>query len=264
MTPTTPILQKHLTFAPWAEERTRRLPGVVPITMEQWLEVDDAYAAQMAERARLIESVPERVLAMTEAARPAAEELYDTVMPFLPALGFTLDDGAAIRPDGVQVVLDRADPLRTLGLLVQQDLCLMEAGPDGHVLTGAVLCFPAGWTLTEKMGRAMFGIHIPVAKYTEDLGARVQRLMDGVQPGRPLMRGTAHHFGGPLHNPRSEAQGRAPEGDLPWIRVERQVLLRLPETRAVAFSIHTQIVDPADLSPEQAATLAQFPIRHAA
>ncbi len=264
MRPSDPILQKRLSFAPWAEERTRRLPGVVPITMDQWLEVDDAYPAQMAERARLIESVPGKVLAMTDAARPAAEELFDTTLPLLAPLGFQITGDRASRPDGVSVALDRADPLRTLGLLVQQDLCLMQAGPEGHVLTGAVLCFPAGWTLTEKLGRAMFGIHVPVKKYTEDLGARVQRLMDGVQPGRPLMRGTAHHFGGPLHNPRSEAQGREPVGDLPWIRVERQVLLRLPETRAVAFSIHTQIVDPADLSPHQAAALAEFPIRHAA
>lgn len=264
MTPDAPILQKRLSFAPWAEERTRRLPGVVPISTEDWLEVDDAYAAQMAERARLIAAVPQTVLALTEPARPAAEELYETVLALLPLLGFAFDARTVTRPDGVCVALDRTDPLRTLGLLVQQDLCLMQAGPEGHALTGAVLCFPAGWTLAEKLGRPMMGIHVPVAKYTPEIGARVQRLMDGVQPGRPLMRGTAHHFGGPLHNPRREAQGRAPQGDLPWIRVERQVLLRLPETRAVVFSIHTQIVDPADLSPEQAATLAQFPIRHAA
>ena len=257
------IRQKRLPFAPWVDPRTRRLPGVVPVGLEDWLEVDDAYAGQMALRDALIETHPERVIGLEEAARPAAEELYDLILARLPALGFTL--GATIRrPDGVELAPDRTRPLDTLGRLLQEDLCLMREGAEGHVLVGAALCFPAGWTLSEKFGRAMMGIHRPVAKYTEDVGARVQRLMDGVQPGRPLMRGTAHHSNAPLHNPRTEAMGRAPEGDLPFIRVERQVLLRLPETRLVCFSIHTYVVDPADLSPEQAATLAEFPIRHAA
>ncbi|WBL31861.1 DUF3445 domain-containing protein [Sinirhodobacter sp. HNIBRBA609] len=258
------IRQKSLPFAPWVDPRTRRLPGIMPISMEDWLQIDDAYAAQMALRERLISESPERVLALSEAARPAAEELYDLVLPLLPALGFTITATEATRPDGVSVVLDRANPLATLGRLVQEDLCLMEDGPDGHILTGAVLCFPAGWTLTEKFGRAMFGIHKPVKVYTEDIGSRVQRLMDGVQPGRPLMRGTAHHSNAPLFNPRREEQGRAPEGELPFIRVERQGLVRLPQTRAVAFSIHTYVVEPSALNPEQAELLAEFPIRDAA
>ncbi|MGD9918908.1 MAG: DUF3445 domain-containing protein [Paenirhodobacter sp.] len=260
----TTILQSSLPFAPWADDRTRRLPGIVPIPMEDWLEADSAYAGQMAERDRLIAEAPDKVLAMTPAGEAGAAELYETVLPLLPALGIALEGGVALRPDGVSVPLDPAAPLATLGRLVQEDFCLMAEGPEGHVLTGAVLCFPAGWTLAEKLGRPMMGIHRPVAKYTEDLGRRVQRLMDGVQPGRVLMRGTAHHFGGPLHNPRTESAGRAPETDLPFIRVERQGLMRLPRTGLVTFSIHTYIVRPEALSPEQAALLAEFPIRSAA
>lgn len=257
------IRQSRLPFAPWADPRTRRLPGVLPISAEEWLEVDDAYGAQMALRDRLISERPAAVLALDETARPAAEELYDLVLARLPALGF--ESGAQIRrPDGAEITPDRSHPLETLGRLVQEDLCLMREGPEGHVLVGAVLCFPAGWTLGEKFGRPMMGIHRPVRIYTEDVGTRVQRLMDGVQPGRPLMRGTAHHSNAPLHNPRTEAMGRAPEGALPLIRVERQVLLRLPETRLVCFSIYTYVVAPEALSAEQAALLAEFPIRRAA
>ncbi len=273
------IRQSRLPFAPWADARTRRLPGILPIPMDEWLEVDDAYGAQMAERERLIANCPEAVLALApeaqatllvgagvtlETAQAAARELYDLVLGPLPALGFVPVAGGLRRPDGVEVALDPDAPLATLGRLVQEDLCLMREGAEGHVLAGAVLCFPAGWTLAEKFGRPMMGIHRPVAKYTDDVGARVQRLMDGVQPGRVLMRGTAHHSNAALHNPRREAQGRAPEGELPFIRVERQGLVRLPETRYVAFSIHTYVVEPAALSPEQAALLAEFPIREAA
>ena len=257
------VRQKRLGFAPWMEAATRRLPGTIPITEADWLVIDDAFAGQMALRAALIETRPEAVHALAPAARAAADELYRWVLRLLPAKGYRL--GATItRPDGATITPDPAQPLLTLGRICAEDFCILHPGPEGHILTGAILCFPAGWTLAEKFARPMMGIHVPVAIYTEDIGRRVQRLMDGLRPGIGLLRGTAHHSNAPLHNPRTEAQGRAPDGALPFIRVERQCLFRLPETGAVAFSIHTSVIDPADLTPEQAARLAEFPIRHAA
>ncbi|MFB2530844.1 DUF3445 domain-containing protein [Paracoccus sp. p4-l81] len=259
------IRQKHLAFAPWHDPRTRRMPGTIPVAPQDWLLVDDAYGAQMGLRDRLIDTTPDRVHALTPQARPAADELLAMVLPLLPALGHQIQGEKITRPDGASVTLDPAQPLRSLGQLCAEDFCLMQPGGAGeHVLTGAILCFPAGWTLAEKMARPMMAIHRPVASYTPDIGARVQRLLDGVRPGIGLMRGTAHHSNAPLHNPRTEAQGRAPEGPLPFIRVERQCLFRLPQTGAVVFSIHTSVIDPADLTPDQAATLAEFPIRDAA
>lgn len=256
------VRQQRLGFAPWADPRTRRLPGTVPVAMADWLLVDDAYAGQMALRDGLITNRPEAVHALSEAARPAAEELLDTILALLP---WPVAGGAMTRPDGVAVPLDRAAPLLTLGRLVAEDLCLMQPGGAGeHVMTGAIVCFPAGWTLAEKFGRPMTAIHRPVAIYDDDIARRVQRLLDGVRVGQGMMRGTAHHSNAPLHNPRTEAQGRAPQGDLPWLRVERQCLFRLPRSEAVVFSIHTSIVSPDALTPEQAALLAEHPIRHAA
>lgn len=259
------IRQRHLSFAPWVDPRTRRLPGVIPVAPEDWLVVDDAYAAQMALRERLIETRPEAVHALHPEARQAAAELLDMILPLLPARGHRIDGAQVTRPDGGTVAIDRTAPLTTLGRLCAEDFCLMQPGGQGeHVLTGAILCFPAGWTLAEKLGQPMGRIHVPVAKYTPEIATRVQRLLDGVRPGIGLMRGTAHHSNAPLHNPRTEAQGRAPEGALPFIRVERQCLFRLPQTGAVVFSIHTSVIDPADLTADQAATLAEFPIREAA
>ena len=108
------------------------------------------------------------------------------------------------RPDGVTVAIDRADPLGTLGHLVQEDLCLMEKRNEAHVLTAAVLCFPASWRLAEKIGRPLEAIHAPVPEYDPKLARRVQRLFDGVQPGRPLWRVNALRYADPaLHQPRA-------------------------------------------------------------
>ncbi|WP_417808079.1 heme-dependent oxidative N-demethylase family protein [Thioclava sp.] len=261
-----PILQTSLSFAPWVDPRTRKLPGVVPLAPEDWLEVDSAYGAQMALRERLLSETQDQVHALAPCAHAAAVELYEMILALLPGLGFDLQNDVAICPDGREVALDRNAPLMTLGRLVQEDLCLLQSDPDDtgqgeHVLSGGVLCFPSGWRLREKFMRAMMRIHDPIEVYTDDLGRRVQRLMDGVQPGRGLMRGTASHSDAFLADPRSEYDYTHGTIASPFIRVERQGLVRLPNTRAVVFSIHTQIVRPESLSSEQAAALEEFPIR---
>lgn len=256
------VLQSSLPFAPWVNPATRRLPGTMPAGPRGWLMVDDAYAGQMALRRRLIAEETPRVHALTSRAEEAAAELYEAVLDLLPDLGVTVSDGQATGPDGVPVPLDPAAPLLSLGRVVQEDLCIMQEGESGEYdLTGAVLCFPSGWTLAEKIGRPMIRIHVPVKKYDPELARRVGRLMEGVQPGRPMLRGTAHWSGAPLFNPRTEAQGNTPGDHRPLIRVERQCLLRLPRTRAVAFTIHTFAVRPEALSPEQAKALAAHPLR---
>ena len=239
-----PILQSCLPFLPWMDPRTARLPGVLPLQDDDWLVVDDAFAGQMAERDRLIATRPDAVHAMLPAARDAADEVLSITLQKLErSPGYHLTRATVTRPDGVTVPLDRDRPLLTLGRLVQEDLCLMEPGPDGHVLTGAILCFPASWTLAEKIGRPLMGIHAGVPPYSDDVGRRVQRMFDAIRPDQPLWRMNYLTYDDHiLHQPRREGDRRPrPVGHF-LIRCERQCFVRLPETRAVVFSIHTDVV----------------------
>ena len=259
------ILHSRLVHAPWQSAQTARLPGTAPVAPEDWLTVDALYAAQLVERARLIAQRPAEVIAARPGAAPARDELFDTVLAALDARpGFAREGAAMRRPDGQAWPLDRGAPLATLGRLVQEDLCLLEKpqGADEHVLTAAVLCFPASWTLAEKIGRPLGAIHAPVAEYDGRLAARVQRLFDGLRPveagGRILMRMNALDHDRPeLFQARREdaprPQGR---GDGRYLRIERQCLRKLPRTGAVVFSIHTTVLDRAALSPGEAAAFA--------
>ena len=260
-----PVLQSHLPFAPWTDPRTRRLPGVLPLDLAEWLQVDDAYAGQMALRDALISGRTDEVIGMAPQAQAAVDELFGFVLEHLPP-AFQRHGDHVTRPDGVQVTLDATRPLHSLGRLVQEDLCLMqEDGRGEHLLSAAVLCFPAGWRLAEKLGRPMMRIHKPVEKYTEDIGRRVQRLMDAVRVGAPLWRANAHHSRAPLFNPLSEeaAKDTSGQGSMPFIRSERQCLIRLPQSRAVLFSIHTYLVRQTDLSEDQRDALREYPIHRA-
>jgi hypothetical protein len=237
----TPILQRA---TPYDTRAPRPLPGIAPMDMADWLLVDEAFAPQMAERARLLAERRDDVLAVTEGAGPAADELLQFVLDWLGknGVGYDISANEARRPDGVTVAIDRTDPMLTLGHLVQEDLCIMEKRGEEHVLTAAVLCFPASWRLAEKIGHPLLAIHVPVPDYPQ-IAPRVQRLFDGVQPGRPLWRFNAHGYGDPaLYHPMRENVDEAARARLPYLRSERQCVLRLPETRACVFSIHTYVM----------------------
>lgn len=268
------ICQAALRLRPWAKPHTAKLPGLSPVAPRDWFWVDDAFWPQMAYRDALIAARRGEVYVLDAAARPAAEELLEMVLAeVLARPDYRLDghgeEAGVIRPDGVRVALDQSDPLATAGRLVQEDLVLLEKPGGGkenereHVLTGAVLCFPASWTLAQKHGRPLAAIHGPVAEYGEDMARRVQRLLDGLQPGRAIWRANALVYADPeLHQPRREGEARAlPPGTARWLRSERQVLARLPKTGAVAFTIHTFVVPFEALSEEdQARFEAQRPV----
>lgn len=219
------------------------------MAMADWLRVDEAYGGQMAERDRLIATMPEAVHALRPQACAAAVELYAMVLAHLPTLpGFRVTQDHVVRPDGVRVPLDPLQPLLTLGRLVVEDLCLMQKQGDAHVLTGAILCFPAQWTLAEKIGHPMVRIHKPVDDYDDGVAKRVQRIFDNLRVGQALWRGNLNPAQkADLFCPRRECDF---ENDLdvrasnaaPFLRSERQSLIRLPETDAIVFTIHTSML----------------------
>jgi dimethylamine monooxygenase subunit A len=254
-----PILQDRLPHLPWIDPRTRRLPGILPVEGQDWLRIDEAYAPQMALRDRLIAGQPDTVHDLIAEARPAADELYAMTLDWLRAApGFAFTKGAIRRPDGVNVPLDPDQPLITLGRLVQEDLCLMETRGEEYHLTGGILCFPASWSLRQKINRPLTGIHDPVPVYDQDIARRVNRLFDAIRPEQPLWRMnylTYDDF--VLHQPRREGEKRPQPTDHVFIRCERQCLLRLPVTRAVVFTIHTYVVDASTVTPQDLAALRE-------
>ncbi|MFN7002414.1 MAG: heme-dependent oxidative N-demethylase family protein [Roseinatronobacter sp.] len=254
-----PILNTTLPYAPWVLPQYRRLPGVMPLPRADWLFVDDAYAAQMAERAQLLATRPDDVLALLPEAENAARELLDEVLKDLSLHGFSTTSDRITRPDGVSVQPDPARPLWTLGHLLQADFCILQKQGDEHVLTGAVLCFPSSWTLREKLGKPLMRIHVPVASYDAGMGARVQRMFDLMRPEQPLWRANLLRYTNPaLFQPRAEFAPKDKSGDGDYIRSERQCLLKLPRTEAVIFSIHTAQVRRSDLTDAQHAALREI------
>ena len=236
------ILQKQIPY----DTTYPNLPGTRPISPDEWIICDDAFSQQMALRDKLIETKKDKVLAISDEAEEAAVELLKMTLDFcVSKLGYKKNVNKVIRPDKVSVEIDLNEPMTFLGRLVQNDFCILQKKDNEHVLTAAALCFPASWSLEEKFLKPLIDIHIPVKAYDDNIAKRVQRLFDGLQINRPVWRFNALYYEDPnLFQPRSVNQPRRkPEPNkVKYFRSERQTIIKLPESGAIIFGIHTFVV----------------------
>ncbi len=259
LAPMEPILHPPAALTPEILASAARLPGTAPASPEAWLRADAAFAPQMGLRDQIVATQGESVVWMCPEAQAAVDETLTRALDWAARHGYARSGGIVTRPDGQRVNVQGANPMAALARLTQQDICILERRGAEHVLTAAALCFPASWSLAEKRLKPLTAIHGPVAEYGPGLAARVQRLFDGISPGRPLWRANALAYNDPaLHQPRREADPRPAAEEGAYIRSEIQVLARLPETDAMVFTIHTMVFDRRSLSPAQIAALGQL------
>lgn len=236
------ILQNAI---PYDVSRPKALPGIAPLGADSWIQIDEAYDAQLARKAALLKERRADVLALDEGAGDAAQELLDmAVSELIEKHGFSRAGDDVICPNQRRVALDDGDPLVVLSQLIQEDVCILQKRGDEHVLTGALLCFPSSWSLAEKFMRPLVRIHAPVESYDANIAKRVQRLFDGVRAGRPLWRfNVLRYADAELFHPKTENAPREVDNiEERYLRSEKQVILRLPKTDAVVFAIHTYMV----------------------
>jgi hypothetical protein len=236
---------------PFLEPPYRMTMGLLPLAPAEWLYVDDAFAADIAEKERLLAERHAEVFAAEPDAEAGAREVLERLAAHLweryPEHYRREGEHLLRLHDGrrIDLAAGALHPLDLAGRLVQEDLCLMRKRADGHVLVGASLCFPTRWRLAEKIGRPLAPIHAPVPGFAATLGAPVERFFDRLAPGRAVWRANwglcddpalfqpSGHFRG-AHNPAITPENA---GDTLWLRVERQTLTRLPNSGDILFTI---------------------------
>jgi len=223
--------------------------GLTPIGPAQWLVIGPDYAAQIAEKRRLIAVDREAVWQMLPEAQGAAAELADMLAENLSqhhGAHFALEAG---RLENRLLGESEALPPGDLGAVmrhVQEDFCLLQQEQaDGlYRLTGASLCFPANWKLADKLGRPLIAIHEHVPDYEPAVGAGVDRFLQRLESGRLVTRANWLLSDEPAlfqlgKRPLPEAIPVDEIGRRLVMRLERQCFCRLPESGAVVFSIRT-------------------------
>lgn len=223
----------RFTHTPYDGSKRPFTIGLEPLGSRDWLEIDQDRAADLAEKAALIAQQRDAVFREETASRPAQAEAAGLI---LAALGSAGIDVPAPDPGD--------PPLLAAARLVQDDLVLMQRDNTGWRLTAAVLCFPSGWSLSEKFGLPMAAIHAEVPGFPGRMNEVVERIFDLLKPGLPVWRLNWSIYGDDrLNHPDPGTAGleAAPDVDemvrAATIRIERQTLTRLPESGAILFTI---------------------------
>jgi dimethylamine monooxygenase subunit A len=257
-------------YRPFLDGPWRLSMGIKALDLAEWIEIDERFTQQLNQRRALLEERRGEVLDALPESAAGQRELLDLLLEHLPQRfpEHYRRQGSRIenRATGEHFALDAFDhaPLELAGRLVQEDLCLMQRGEAGYRLVAAVLCFPAHWRLSDKLGRPLEIIHEPVPGFGERLAGPVDRFFASIQVARPVWRvnwslvDQPTLFLPPEHRGHPKPVSAERAGEQLSLRVERQTLRRLPRSSDVAFGIRTHVEPLADAidSPHAARALA--------
>jgi hypothetical protein len=203
-----------------------------------WLQIDDAREADLALKEATLADPDNDALRCLPGSEPASQAVLELVEAELAGRGVAVDPGGS---DGAG-----AHPIDLAGRVVQEDLCLMERDERAWRLTAGSVCFPTRWSLADKIGGTLAGIHEPVPGYAADIGAQVDRFFDRMAPGAiayrinwSLVGDSARRL--PARNRQApETMPTDPARDL-FMRLEHQTLRRLEDHAAILFGIRIHV-----------------------
>ncbi len=248
---TAPGLPPETIHLPFEAGPFRMAMGLLACAEADWIELDDRYPAEMAERRDLLATRHGEVFAACPGSGAARAEVLALLAAHLPQRfpAWFRRDGEvlhnALTGEDWDLAAPPCDPLELAGRLVQEDLCLVRPEAEGPVLEAAILCAPSRWRLSEKLGRKLLAVHEAVPMYAERLGRPVDRFMGQLRPGRIALRmnwsvvddPALFQLGGKHRTDSDPGFTAANAGARLHLRTERQTFRLLPETGRVLFNI---------------------------
>ena len=144
---------------------------------------------------------------------------------------------------------------RQLALHWEPDfLILLPGAGEQFLFKAGAVCFPSSWRPEEKIGMPLHAIHAPVPTLNENLGTRIDKFLTNLKPGTSWERFNWGLSGSPDLNQHPRLNNRQLTAPLApgntWIRIEDQILLRLPETGAILFGIRLVNISLVDIKEQ--------------
>lgn len=254
-------------------------PGASGTVFEHLLDIDEHYLSEMAERKIVLEENPARCLAMDH----MEEACWDFIERAMTSLSEDYPDYFSLSRDGDQWTWENkllnikdsfvfghsqtlpSPPLEYIGCQVQGDITLLDQREGDLFLDAGIITCPADWSLAFDAGMSFAEWHGPVPLAHEaGVFDRALKYLTAIPVGRPVRRLNwtltinARMDTSPETYPSwgHERTSITPEnvGEKVHLRVELQVLDRMPRSNALLFSIRTYLISFEDLvsNPEWA------------
>ena len=220
--------------------------GLEPIKDSDWLEIDELFSSEIAQKKNLYKTKHQDVYQETPDSFESQEEflnlLREHLLEYYPE--HLIQNESKRNRD--------TSPLEIASLLVQEDLVLMLPQKEEYFLGAASLCAPSNWSLKEKFNKSLLMLHKHVPSYSSKIGSRVNKIFINLPEERIFQRFNWSIYETPIlfqpaesksYIERSKQINQENAGDKLFIRVERQTIRRLPITRSIVFTIRVH-VDP--------------------
>lgn len=249
---------------------------------EKFLDIDEHYLSEMKERSLVLKDMPHRCLAMEHMDLAC----WDMIERCMVSLAEDYPEHFVLECDGdnwtwENKLLDIKDsfvfgdsstlpmpPMEYIGRQLQGDFALLDQREGDLFLDAGIITCPADWSLAFDAGMSFTEWHGPVPMaHSEGIFERALKYLTAIQVGKPVRRlnwtmtvnarmdtspETYHEWG-------HERTSVTPEnvGEKVYLRVELQVLDRMPRSNAMMFSIRTYLMSLEDIvsNPEWAKRL---------
>ncbi len=236
--------------------------GLRRIHPETWILIGPEHAEMMRQKCARLDSYGSFYYGSQPDSLPAQRELRDRVTKHLVAdhpRSFE-QSGSVISSlvTGQKLDLndDTAEPLLQLSYLIEEDFMLLDVIAGAPRITAASNAYSTSGRLVASVGHDVAWAHELVPRLTDKLGVRINQVICSIHATSPCERfnwqltpmATVFFPHDDPHAANASAMHAVVDtlrhdpsraGDLLWIRVERQTLSRLPDSNAVAFSLHT-------------------------
>ncbi|KAL6851166.1 hypothetical protein ACO1O0_008294 [Amphichorda felina] len=246
--------------------------GLKTTNVENWIEIDETYLVKYQLKRKVYQEHWDEAVAVLpgcgEGAFEALELLKETLVRRYPTMFKLLEPhlihnlvtGDVWDLSSDASTWEKHHPLEIMGLLATDDFFLLfnDAETGETTLRAAATCFPAGFKIEERIGQSLWGIHAgKVPQYESKLAKSMDRFFQRLKVGSVVSRfNYAIDDSDELFHRRSHHNLSLPEGDDPklsdlHLRVERQVLQRLPKTRALLFTIRTYVTPITEVTKDR-------------
>jgi len=226
--------------------------GLAPLAPADWIQCDADFSVFQQHKVDTQNRFADKVSAVSSSSATTvfAEFLLANLQKYHAGIYRFTEDTLIHKPSGLNWSLhDRSLPM--VCRWIQEDICILEPDDGIYKLTAASVCSPSNWRLEDKIGHSIDSIHTPVPGYHTALSTRVNRLLTKLPSSKPLCRyNWSIQYGNELLWRDDLSTGTVEDSidvkSLYW-RIERQSLLRIPQTGLIIFSIRIYLHCFADL-----------------
>ncbi len=239
----------------------------------RFFDIDEHYLSEMKERSLVLAEMPKRCLVM-----PHMElACWDMIEKIMTSLAAQYPQHFSLTQDGdnwcwENKLLNIKDsfvfgdsstlpkpPMEYIGRQIQGDFALLDQRDDDLFLDAGIVTCPADWSLMFDAGMSFSEWHGPVPMApSQNIFERALKYLVAIPVGRPVRRlnwtltvnarmdtasETYHKWG----HERSEVNAEN-VAEKVHLRVELQVIDRMPRSNALMFSIRTYLISLADIS----------------